>query len=67
MQEAEALHRKEEDEAAARHALDYLQQEEQLKLQGAAEVCSIAIVWSNAAELLYYFNWTDKHNLYCLH
>ncbi|CAM6005541.1 unnamed protein product [Sphagnum balticum] len=37
LQEAEALHRKEEDEAAARHALDYLQQEEQLKLQGAAE------------------------------
>lgn len=44
MQEAEALHRKEEDEAAARHALDYIQQEEQLKLQGAAEVCSIAIL-----------------------
>ncbi|CAM6047595.1 unnamed protein product [Sphagnum compactum] len=37
LQEAEALHRKEEDEAAARHALDYHQQEEQLKLQGAAE------------------------------
>jgi hypothetical protein len=34
LQEAEALHRKEEDEAAARHTL---QQEEQLKLQGAAE------------------------------